>query len=126
MYSKTISTVYKFAKITFSFLVVKVPYIISLIHKGTPYKNENHLKILNKHIVYKELSYRLPKTVTEAIFFKSHDGFDAYPICPTCKVSFEREFQSYCDRCGQKLDWTGFSYDTCVRHIAPNQPFHTF
>ena len=68
MYSKTISTVYKFAKITFSFLVVKVPYIISLIHKGTPYKNENHLKILNKYIVYKELSYRLPKTVTEAIF----------------------------------------------------------
>lgn len=125
MYSKTISTVYKFAKITFSFLVAKVPHIISLTHKGTPCKNEKHLKILNKHIVYKELSYRLPKTVMEAIFFKSYEGFDCYPICPTCKVSFEREFQSYCDRCGQKLDWTGFSYDTCIRRFAPYQPFHT-
>lgn len=68
MYSKTISTVYNFAKITFFFLVVKVPYIISLIYKSTPYKNEKHLEILSKHIAYKELSYRLPKTVTEAIF----------------------------------------------------------
>lgn len=124
MYSKTISTIYKFAKITFTFLLRKLLLSISL-YKSTLCHNKKHLKILNKHNLYQELSYRLPKTVTEAFFCKLNDGFNAYPICPTCKISFEREFQCYCDRCGQKLDWTGFNYDTCIRRFAPYQPFHT-
>lgn len=31
-----------------------------------------------------------------------------YPICPACKITLEREFQSYCDRCGQYLNWNQF------------------
>lgn len=27
----------------------------------------------------------------------------ASPVCPQCKCSLEREFQAYCDRCGQSL-----------------------
>ena len=120
MYSKTISTIYKFAKIVFTCLGVKIPHIISLICKKTLTQNKKHSKISKKHIKYQELSYRLPKTVTEAFFYKSHKGAEAYPICPTCKVPFEREYQKYCDRCGQKLDWTGFSYETCIRRSAPH------
>ena len=30
---------------------------------------------------------------------------NAYWVCPNCKITFEREYQSYCDRCGQKLKW---------------------
>lgn len=29
----------------------------------------------------------------------------AYPMCPRCRVTLEREYQNFCDRCGQKLKW---------------------
>ena len=32
----------------------------------------------------------------------------SYPVCPRCGVSVERDFQSYCDSCGQRLDWKGY------------------
>lgn len=28
-----------------------------------------------------------------------------YYVCPGCNTTFEREYQAYCDRCGQKLAW---------------------
>jgi len=33
---------------------------------------------------------------------------DAYPVCPQCGISLEREYQHFCDRCGQCLDWKGY------------------
>lgn len=30
---------------------------------------------------------------------------DGYCVCPSCNRTFEREYQNYCDRCGQKLAW---------------------
>lgn len=53
-------------------------------------------------------SYRLPRPVVEVRTFP--DG--AYPLCPRCHRTVEREYMSYCDRCGQCLDWNGF--DTAV------------
>ena len=47
-------------------------------------------------------SYRFPMEVTEIFSYK---GKYNYPICPRCKISLEREYQSYCDRCGQALSW---------------------
>ena len=47
------------------------------------------------------VSYRIRMRVTEMRVF-DHDG--GYYVCPRCKVTMEREFQSYCDRCGQALD----------------------
>ena len=32
-----------------------------------------------------------------------------YCVCPGCNCTFEREYQTYCDRCGQKLAWNLFS-----------------
>ena len=32
----------------------------------------------------------------------------AYPVCPGCHRTMEREYQYYCDRCGQCLDWDHF------------------
>jgi len=26
-------------------------------------------------------------------------------LCPWCRVPLDRDYQSYCDRCGQHLDW---------------------
>lgn len=33
----------------------------------------------------------------------------SFPICPNCNITLEREYQSYCDRCGQMLSWKGYS-----------------
>ena len=31
-----------------------------------------------------------------------------YYICPRCNTTMEREFISYCDRCGQCLCWKNY------------------
>ena len=30
---------------------------------------------------------------------------NAFPVCPRCRTPLEREYQAFCDRCGQKLGW---------------------
>ena len=53
-----------------------------------------------------ELSFRRPMAVTEVVLF-SRDTYP-YPRCPRCCRTMEREYMGFCDRCGQKLDWTSF------------------
>lgn len=48
-------------------------------------------------------SYRTPMDVREFTKYNSYNR--QFPICPRCKVPIEREFQNYCDRCGQALSW---------------------
>lgn len=53
-------------------------------------------------------SYRLPMLVNE--YYIGHYGiFMRYecciPKCPRCSIGIDRDYQSYCDRCGQALDW---------------------
>ena len=55
--------------------------------------------------LHKELIYRLPMLVVSAITHQSSCGFISFPVCPHCKTSLEREYQSFCDRCGQRLSW---------------------
>lgn len=40
-------------------------------------------------------------------------GFEknGYSICPKCGYALEREYQQYCDQCGQLLGWNKFSRD---------------
>ena len=38
-----------------------------------------------------------------------------FPVCPGCGCTLEREYQSYCDRCGCKLNWKN------VPRIPPNK-----
>ena len=52
-----------------------------------------------------ELAFRTPMCVTKIRMYSS-DG--AYPVCPKCDVSMEREYQRFCDRCGQRLDWKSY------------------
>lgn len=28
-----------------------------------------------------------------------------FPVCPRCECTIERDYQAYCDRCGQCLKW---------------------
>lgn len=52
-----------------------------------------------------ELSYRIAMPVTQIRLFPS-DG--AYPVCPRCTISLDREYQRFCDRCGQRLGWQDY------------------
>ena len=55
-----------------------------------------------------DLSYRMPMRVTAVRYFCRMKYPSAFPVCPRCKTSMEREYQAYCDRCGQALEWKGF------------------
>ena len=48
------------------------------------------------------LRYRQPMEVRELIRYRSGGTF---PICPQCRSAVERDYQQYCDRCGQCLSW---------------------
>ena len=50
-------------------------------------------------------SYRKGMLVNEVMVFDTWFGTTGYYVCPRCKITMEREFMSFCDRCGQKLDW---------------------
>lgn len=57
------------------------------------------------------VSYRLPQRVTETLVLPSGN---AYPICPRCHTSIEREYMNYCDRCGQAFEWKYYLKSTVV------------
>ena len=48
-------------------------------------------------------TYHLPKTVTAVRIYRNKNIFS---VCPRCDVCIEREYQGYCHRCGQYLDWS--------------------
>ena len=50
------------------------------------------------------LGYRQPMEVRELVRYGSGGLF---PVCPRCGSAMEREYQGYCDRCGQRLNWRG-------------------
>ncbi len=62
-----------------------------------------------------ELSYRIAMQVTH---YRQHlslyHSCSVFPVCPRCHCNLEREYQSFCDRCGQKLSWDFFHYATLM------------
>lgn len=53
--------------------------------------------------------YRRGMRVAEIrIFSSSLCGETGYYVCPRCSITMERNFMTFCDRCGQKLDWKGY------------------
>lgn len=61
------------------------------------------------------VSYRIDLPVTKVIRY-SNDIF-CYPICPRCKLSMERDYMSFCEHCGQKLNWRYLDHAEII--IAP-------
>lgn len=62
---------------------------------------------LNEELM-RELDFRFLMRVTMVQCRRMSSGITTFPICPKCDCTFEREYQSFCDRCGQKLDWSGY------------------
>lgn len=59
-----------------------------------------------------ELSFRRSMAVTEVVLFPR--DIYPYPRCPRCRRTIDREYMGFCDRCGQKLDWTFFDESVTV------------
>lgn len=59
--------------------------------------------------------YRKALLVQELMVFPGGSG---YYLCPRCRITLEREFVSYCDRCGQHLGWKRYRK---ARVIYPNR-----
>lgn len=52
-------------------------------------------------------SYRRPMAITQLLVTPACTK-GGYFLCPRCKITLDREFVSYCDRCGQRLDWRNY------------------
>lgn len=62
-----------------------------------------HFLLDDENLVKSEAeSYRMPMPVTEVLFVHPHYHSS---VCPRCRITLAREYQTYCDRCGQRLDW---------------------
>ena len=56
-------------------------------------------------------SYRIPMPVREIL--ELPNGYRA-AVCPRCKCTLDREYQRFCDRCGQHLLWKFFCSATVI------------
>ena len=54
-------------------------------------------------------AFRRPMEVGAVRYVRTTAGLTGFAVCPRCRGSLEREYQTFCDRCGQRLDWTGFA-----------------
>lgn len=58
-----------------------------------------------------ELSYRIAMQV---VYYRRnpffHGTYTTFPVCPRCSRSIEREYQPFCDCCGQKLAWDSYHH----------------
>ena len=61
-------------------------------------------------------AFRRPLSITEMWVGRR----ERFYICPRCRVTLEREFMSYCDRCGQCLDWKQYRRASIVRMEGAN------
>ena len=52
--------------------------------------------------------YRQKMPITEIMVFHTHFGETGFYVCPRCKLTLDRDFVSFCDRCGQYLDWKDY------------------
>jgi len=65
-------------------------------------------ELLGVSSILHDISYREPMKVTQIKCYRSFNALSAFPVCPRCQTTLEREYQHFCDRCGQKLSWRGY------------------
>lgn len=81
------------------------PKSVNMVIKSTefllPYMSEREIALYKRQVCVCMLSavnYRI------ALPVKEHNALGYY-ICPRCRTPLERNYQKYCDRCGQHLRW---------------------
>lgn len=93
-----------------------VPTILTLEKLCTGFNcTPNDLLLLPSS--HAENSFREPMLVTRICCYKTFHSKTAYPICPRCSITLDREYQTYCDRCGQRLDWSRLRKATIIKPL---------
>ena len=84
--------------------------------------DENWKLDIKLHTVILDLllspTYRIPKRVKQICVYKEKLAF---PKCPRCRTTLEFEYQLFCDRCGQRLNWRDFD-DAEIVYIGWDEP----
>ena len=66
-------------------------------------------------------AYRSPMAVTAVRCYPNCPNLFTYPLCPRCAFPMEREYQRFCDHCGQALDWRNLSKAIVVLAHSSNE-----
>lgn len=64
--------------------------------------------------IWREIAFRRSMPVTQIRCSHIAYGMTGFPVCPRRGRTMEREYQPYCDRCGQCLDWRDFQKATVL------------
>lgn len=64
--------------------------------------------LLIPSLILRKTDFREPMPVTHIRCYHGFHGLTGFPVCPQCRITMEREYQSYCDRCGQCLGWRNY------------------
>ena len=73
------------------------------------------------HLLMCFAEYRMQLPIREVMVFQTGHVFY---VCPRCGITLEREFMSFCDRCGQHLGWRGYRKAKVV-HSGSRKEVHT-
>ena len=95
------------------------PPSTSLLHEGElDWFDDNwNWDVLPTRMLYELLlspTYRRPWKVKVVYTYRWGAEF---PRCPRCWTTMEREYQLFCDHCGQRLNWSRFD-DVEVQYIG--------
>jgi len=77
-------------------------------------KRSLHYNRAGLALMQRAVTYRIPLPVTEC--FRLENG-EEYPLCPRCRISIDREYMSFCDRCGQLLDWQKYDLEQTLSSV---------
>ncbi len=76
------------------------------------YMTEKEIDVFKEQVctcMLSAINYRITMPVME------HNSY-GYALCPRCNISLDRDFQAFCDHCGQHLKWNGLKY---LRRAVP-------
>ena len=72
------------------------------IELNCPIQPPHHRFIIDLFLSH---TFRAPKPVTKVRIYRDRN---MYAVCPRCNISMEYEYQLYCNRCGQHLEWSKY------------------
>ena len=61
-----------------------------------------------------ELIFRTSMPIVAVKCMVISGSLTGFPVCPQCGSTLEREYQNFCDRCGQKLGWKDYHKATII------------
>lgn len=58
--------------------------------------------------IREQLAFRMPRRIRTIV--RGTDGYSTF-YCPSCNTPIPRDFQEFCNSCGQHLDWDGINFN---------------